>query len=518
MTRSREAGGQPAPALITFLGKGRYDEVVYRVGEREVRTRYVAHALAEALYPARVVVLATEEAWQTHGEALAHALPQAVALHRRAIPAGASSEELWAVFAELLESLQSADGPVVLDITHGFRSLPFFAAACVAYLQALDALPDGVQVVYGAYDAPDERGVRPVWVLDAFVDLLAWAQGAAVLMASGSADRLLEVFRWQEERVRRRLVLEGARRFPPLGKLRGALDRFNADYLTVRVASLLRGFRRPAPGVGGPCSGSARALAEALQEYGEACGEALPALGPILDRLRGLVAGLSAGALHGDEGDRAMERLARLYLAHGRYAEAAVVVREAWVSRYAEGASAVEAGEEGFDRDARFRAEMAWVRLCRDARTVADVRNDLEHAGFNRQPAPGDRLRARVTGLLDRFVEARDAPGRTACEDAEPVRTMLVTRHAGAKEWIERQGVPVDEVRDHLDVGEVGAGDRVVGTLPAHLAAEVCERGAEYVHLAIDLPAELRGRELSAEDLERLGARLVPLAVRRAGG
>lgn len=518
MTRSREAGGQPAPALITFLGKGRYDEVVYRVGEWEVRTPYVAHALSEALRPARVDVLATDEAWEVHGEALAHTLPQAVALHRRAIPAGASSEELWAVFAELLESLQSADGPVVLDITHGFRSLPFFAAACVAYLQALDALPDGLQVVYGAYEAPDARGVRPVWVLDAFVDLLAWAHGAAVLLASGSADRLLAVFRRQEDQVRKRLVLEGARRFPPLGKLRGALERFNADYLTVRAASLLRGFRRPAPGVGGPRSGSARALSKALEAYGEACGERLPALAPVLDCLRELVAGLDSGSLHGEEGDRAMERLARLYLAHGRYAEAAVVVREAWISRYAEGPSAVEAGEEGFERDARLHAETAWARLCGDARTVADVRNDLEHAGFSRQPAPGDRLRARVAGLLDRFAETRNTRREAGREDNRPARTLLVTRHAGAKVWIERQGIALDEVRDHLDVDEVRAGDRIVGTLPAHLAAEVCERGAEYVHLALDLPSGMRGRELSAEDLDRLGARLVPLVVRWAGG
>jgi len=99
--------------------------------------------------------------------------------------------------------------------------------------------------------------------------------------------------------------------------------------------------------------------------------------------------------------------------------------------------------------------------------------------------------------------------------DERSGRTILVTRHAGARAWIERQGIAVDEVRDHLDVDGVEAGDRVVGTLPAHLAAEVCERGAEYVHLAIDLPPALRGRELSAEELDRLGARLVPLIVRR---
>lgn len=515
MSHGEGANGGRAPTLVTFLGRGRYEEVVYRVGGREVRTRYVARALAEVLHPSRVVVLATDEAWQDHGEALSGELGEGATVDRRPIPRGAGSDELWAVFGALLESLQGAGESVVLDITHGFRSLPFFAAACVAYLQALDALPPAFQVVYGAYEAPDHRGVRPVWVLDAFVELLGWAQGASIWEASGSADRLLAVFRRQEDEVRRRLVHAGAHRFPPLGKLRRALEQFNADYLTVRVASLLRGFRRPAPGVGKPRKGSARALGEALEAYGAACGERMPALGPLLARLRGAVEGLAADRLHGSDGDRAMERLARRYLAHGRYAEAAVVVREAWVSRYADAPSAVEAGEETFDWEARRRAELAWCRLCADARTVAGVRNDLEHAGFNRQPAPGARLRGQVERLVTRLSGTRGSSAAPGREDGRTGRTILVTRHAGARAWIERQGIAVDEVRDHLDVDGVRAGDLIVGTLPAHLAAEVCERRAEYIHLAIDLPAELRGRELSAEDLDRLGARLVPLVVHR---
>ena len=55
----------------------------------------------------------------------------------------------------------------------------------------------------------------------------------------------------------------------------------------------------------------------------------------------------------------------------------------------------------------------------------------------------------------------------------------------------------------------------MLGTLPVHLAAAVCERGAVYMHLALDLPANQRGRELTGADLERLGARLLAYEVRR---
>jgi CRISPR-associated protein Csx16 len=84
----------------------------------------------------------------------------------------------------------------------------------------------------------------------------------------------------------------------------------------------------------------------------------------------------------------------------------------------------------------------------------------------------------------------------------------FVSRHAGAVEWARKQGLAVDRWVTHLDVGAVAAGDTVAGTLPVHLAAAVCARGARYLHLAVDLPAELRGSELAAEQLQALGCRL----------
>ena len=63
----------------------------------------------------------------------------------------------------------------------------------------------------------------------------------------------------------------------------------------------------------------------------------------------------------------------------------------------------------------------------------------------------------------------------------------------------------------------VRPGDVVMGVLPVSLAAEVCARGARFLHLSVEVPPELRGQELSADDLERLGAELVEYEVRRKG-
>ncbi len=94
--------------------------------------------------------------------------------------------------------------------------------------------------------------------------------------------------------------------------------------------------------------------------------------------------------------------------------------------------------------------------------------------------------------------------------------TFLVTRHPGAVEWAARQGLAVDRQVAHLDPASVRPGDTVIGTLPVQLAAEVCARGGRFLSLSLDLPAEARGRELTAEELESYGARLEEYSVEKA--
>ncbi len=86
--------------------------------------------------------------------------------------------------------------------------------------------------------------------------------------------------------------------------------------------------------------------------------------------------------------------------------------------------------------------------------------------------------------------------------------THLSTRHPGAVEWAARQGVRADHRLDHLDPGIVQPGDTVMGVLLVNLAAEACARDGRFYNLSLDLPSEARGRELTADELERYGTRL----------
>jgi CRISPR-associated protein Csx16 len=95
--------------------------------------------------------------------------------------------------------------------------------------------------------------------------------------------------------------------------------------------------------------------------------------------------------------------------------------------------------------------------------------------------------------------------------------TWFVSRHQGALEWVQRQSIGIDCHVAHLDMAQIVPGDTVIGTLPVQFAYAVCMRGASYLHLSLDIPAEWRGCELSAGDLVAAGAKLEQFIVRKKG-
>lgn len=95
--------------------------------------------------------------------------------------------------------------------------------------------------------------------------------------------------------------------------------------------------------------------------------------------------------------------------------------------------------------------------------------------------------------------------------------TYFVSRHPGAHDWAVAEGIAVDALVPHLDPANLGSGDTVIGSLPVNLAAEVCRRGARYLHLSLDLPADLRGKELGVEQMRACGARIEEYRIERVG-
>lgn len=122
--------------------------------------------------------------------------------------------------------------------------------------------------------------------------------------------------------------------------------------------------------------------------------------------------------------------------------------------------------------------------------TTAETAYPLMHSS-NPDPAPG-------TALLPRFHR-------------------VITRHPGAAEWITRQLGHAVDVVPHLELVDVEAGGCYYGVIPLHLAAAICAQGSACWAIEVQMPPALRGQELSIQQLDALGARLVRYAVQEMG-
>lgn len=91
------------------------------------------------------------------------------------------------------------------------------------------------------------------------------------------------------------------------------------------------------------------------------------------------------------------------------------------------------------------------------------------------------------------------------------MKTIIVTRHAAAVEWLKAQNIE-GEVISHLTDEMIDAmvyGDQIIGVLPINIAADICHRTGNPVGvLSMQVRPELRGKELTVKDMESCGITL----------
>ena len=114
--------------LVTFIGTGDYKEVSYQYGEHHCVTNIAPIALIKWFHPEEVIILLTDLASQNKNwhDLEEYLKSNSVTYHSVPIPDGKSEHEIWQLFSIIAEKL-SEDDEIILDITHGFRSLPFLA-------------------------------------------------------------------------------------------------------------------------------------------------------------------------------------------------------------------------------------------------------------------------------------------------------------------------------------------------------------------------------------------------------
>lgn len=397
--------------LVGFLGTGPKDggyvDTVYSVsGKKSRKTRFISLALAELYKLGQVTLFCTPESalrYQKEIEAAAHNLN----LRFLPFPIGRNETELKEQMKVLVPELldESAD-PLYLDITHGFRSFPFFASSLLAFAASLASENRRLRVVYGAYEAATSGSDCPVW--DLSHTLTAYRHGfeLSTFMKSG---RLSPTLPRQLEDLAKQLksTKEPSKE---LQEFASSIRAFAGDFATIRVGPLL---------LGGAAKefGSAVRLRNAIHQSRSTLLEHFPMIGSVLSQIETQIAPLthlrSIPHLATLEGLRCSLGLAQLYWDCERYSECAVVAREMAVDLYCEphGASP---GYRDFDGALRETARGELVRKDKPlSRALNRIRNDIEHGGYDNpehMKTPSqirDGLKG-IIGMLRRCVEAKE--------------------------------------------------------------------------------------------------------------
>jgi hypothetical protein len=372
-------------ALLVFLGTGPRQPVTYVLDEDRVRAAHPALALAQVLRPRRARLLGTRKACEELGAEVRRGLEVlGVVVEVIAWPDGPADKDVWARYHTLgtsLERLEEAE--LWLDVTGVGPELGLALSSGLGRWTASGLVDPDVPFRVFCGSGTDDSTEVQLRDLGALVDLPAWTAAVAAVERSGRTHDLHLLLRRKIRAESRRGNEAGAAR---MGACAVALLSFADDFAAVRTGALL-----------GPL-GSACRLAEALTAAAaDLCGS-FPSLAPSLDEL---VARLSPlGWTEPAYGARALANLALYYLDADRYTDAALICREAYLTRYADedarfppgvrtpGSSAVVLGSFSTLRQAAEAQAAADPRFCR----LEQLRQAMIRAGFDADGSPARRL------------------------------------------------------------------------------------------------------------------------------
>ena len=254
-----------ANVYISFLGTNCYIECKYYESDapqNEHKCRFVQEATLsfhckEWTQNDRILVFTTQKAHQKNWlddnqvgklkglKACIASLELAASVSQIDIPEGTNESEIWTIFKKMYDALNSGDS-VIFDITHAFRSIPLLALVVLNYARIMKNV-HLKGIYYGAFEtlgtiqeakkiASDQRRV-PVLDFTPLNQLLEWTTAIEHYIKSGNADELGQLTEFQA----RNMLSEskGKKRFlHSFRKLGDILQEFSLNLSTVRALEI----------------------------------------------------------------------------------------------------------------------------------------------------------------------------------------------------------------------------------------------------------------------------------------
>jgi CRISPR-associated DxTHG motif protein len=189
--------------ILSMIGISDYKVTSYAWGDRVAKPCHlVQQALAEWFPEATLLVCATQKAKEKYGQEI-ESIPNARPVD---IPDGKNEAEYWEMFNKIEQEIPPGT-ELVLDITHGFRSLPILALLAVSFLRAAKQV-QVKHVLYGAFDA-SHNGSTPMFDLTPFLTMLDWAIATNRFLETGYTSALANVAKDDAKAFELAKALEG---------------------------------------------------------------------------------------------------------------------------------------------------------------------------------------------------------------------------------------------------------------------------------------------------------------------
>ena len=81
------------------------------------------------------------------------------------------------------------------------------------------------------------------------------------------------------------------------------------------------------------------------------------------------------------------------------------------------------------------------------------------------------------------------------------MKVVIVSRHKGTIDYLKKR-YPNAEVVNHIDDPKKFKDSLIIGNLPLHMVSEVLKNRNRFVMVSLDIPRELRGKELNESELK----------------
>lgn len=179
--------------LISFLGTGNYQKVKYQLNGQSYESDLSILPINDYFKPDKIYIIGTRDSrWE---------LVANLNYERLEIPAGKSADEFWQMFDLLLQNISISESEVAFDITHCFRSIPFFVVIFIKFIKFMKKSIEVSHIFYGILD--QKTNESQIIDLRPLSDLLDWMEAIASLKKYGDLDDLCLLAERAEKQIRK---------------------------------------------------------------------------------------------------------------------------------------------------------------------------------------------------------------------------------------------------------------------------------------------------------------------------